>query len=250
MFEKALFAPAPVLAADAAPPAGLSDLFITTHDGVRIHALYHPYTGDADGPRPVLLHLHGNGEHVYNTAPRAQILAEQVNVLAVSYRGYGKSDGRPTEAGVYADAAAAVRHLIEVKGFAERDIFIYGHSLGAAVAIHTAQGRAFRGLILEAPFLSGRAMAEHVSLAWVPGLGDPFDSAAKAPDVSSRVLLIHGDRDGIVPFEQGRRLFDRLGADDKCFLPVELAGHNDIALVAGDGYWQSLNTFLNDGRPC
>lgn len=248
MFDQAMFAPARQLDRDAEPPPGVSEIFIKTEDGVDIHALFHAYTGDADA-RPALLHFHGNGEHVYHTAMHAGALAQHADVLAVSYRGYGKSGGRPTEAGVYLDAEAAIRHLTDEKNFNENDIFIYGRSLGAAVAVELAKSRTLRGLVLEAPFSSGRAMADEVGLGWVPGLGEPFDSLAKAPDIRSRVLVIHGEDDRIVPIHQGRDLFRKFAASDKCFIAVPDAGHNDVAEVGGETYWRWLANFLQGGRP-
>ena len=249
VFDHFMFARAPRLSPETAPPDGLTDLFIEVENEVRIHALYHSCKRP-EGSKHVLLYFHGNGEHVYDSVEVARRIAHHVHVLAISYRGFGKSDGDPSEDGIYRDAEAALHHLMHEKKFSEDEIFIYGRSLGSAVAIHIAQKRAYRGLILEAPFLSAKALAEAYGFGWVPlpGIATAFNSGAKAAHVGSRALFMHGDIDAVVPIDQGRDLFDAYGADNKQFKTVIGAGHNDIIIVAGDDYWRWVEDFLRADR--
>lgn len=190
----------------------------------------------AAGDDRLIVYFHGNGGHIYGRIPQLLVMSEIANVFIFSYRGYGKSAGEPTEAGVYQDARAALRYARDTLGFAPAQTVLYGRSLGAAVAVEVARDRAHAALILISPFLSGRAMADHRGLGWVPGLGRPFDSAGKLDALALPVLIVHGTHDWIVPFEQGRALYD-LYSGRKDFKAVAGAGHNDLAAVAGDAYW-------------
>ena len=194
----------------------------------------------------MVLYLHGNAGNAYDRLDHAQAISELgCNVLLLSYRGYGKSTGSPTEDGVYLDAEAALFHLRN-RGFSPADTFVFGRSLGSAVAVHTAQHRVLAGMILVSPFTSARDMARARGLS---GLllsnSSPFDSARKISRVSCPLLVIHGDQDQIVPVELGLALFESY-AGPKRLVVVSGAAHNDVASVAGPSYWQSIGAFLID----
>ena len=158
-----------------------------------------------------------------------------VNILAVDYRGYGKSEGKPDEAGVYRDADAAYDYLVKQRHFRAEDIIIYGHSLGGAVAVNLASRRPCGGLIVQSSFTSARAMARRMFA--IPLIGyvvkSRFDSLQKIRDVHAPILIVHGTRDEVVPFAMGQQLF-AAAPEPKRFYPIEGAGHNDLMEAGGE----------------
>ncbi len=213
---------------------GLSyrDVWFYAEDGVRLHAWYVP------GRLPTtLLWCHGNAG---NISDRLDNIAEihrrlGLGVFIFDYRGYGQSDGRPTEAGLYRDARAARDVLLREGVTAERIVY-FGRSLGAAVALDLAVAAPPPVVIIETPFLSVHAMANRT----LPGSGllfkTRYDSLKKIGQVRSRLLILHGDADEVVPYEHGRRLFEA-APQPKAFYTIHGAHHNDTYIVGGDDYW-------------
>ncbi|MFK7961476.1 MAG: alpha/beta hydrolase [Phycisphaerales bacterium] len=221
--------------------SGVEELRLTAADGTSLQAFF---IANPASDRATLM-LHGNAGNAYGRIDDAMILAQQgTNVLLLSYRGYGTSDGRPTEAGVYQDARAALDELA-ARGFAAEQTFIYGRSIGSAVAIDAARGRILAGLILITPLSSGRDVARHQRLGWLLwAVGHPFDSVSKLPEIDAPMLIIHGDRDGIVPLELGQRLHDSYSGPRR-ILVLPGAGHNDISATGGSLYWRTIGRFLS-----
>jgi len=162
-------------------------------------------------------------------------------VLVLDYRGYGKSEGWPTEKGLYQDSEAGFTHLLGM-GYRAQQIILHGESLGAAVAVDLAYRRPCAGLILEAPFTS----ASDVAATVLPGLGpmlvQSYDSVSKIRWNVRPKLFIQGDQDEIVPLHLGQRLFSA-AQGPKSFWVVEGARHNDILEKAGGEYQQRLRSF-------
>ena len=180
----------------------VEDVWLLTEDGVRINAFYHSNPAS----KQVLLWFHGNAENIGYGLDHLRALAKiGVNILAVDYRGYGKSEGKPDEAGVYHDADAAYDYLIKQRHFRAEDIFIYGHSLGGAVAVNLASRRPCGGLIVQSSFTSARAMARRMFaiplIEYV--VKSRFDSLQKIRDVHAPILIVHGTRDEVVPLRNG-----------------------------------------------
>ncbi len=192
----------------------------------------------------VIVYFHGNGGHVYIRVPHLIKLSEMANVFLPSYRGYGKSEGKPSEAGVYQDAEAALKYVREQLGFKEANTYLYGRSLGAAVTIEVAQRQEYAGLILITPFLSGKAMAKKVWLGWYPGLGRPFDSVRKVQNIKAPALFVHGTRDKVVPFKQGRALYETYPSPNKTFKTIEGGNHRLPGTTAEDEYWKWVGDFV------
>jgi len=220
----------------------VEEIWMTTQDGVRINAFYHsnPTSHQA------LLWFHGNAENIGYGLDHLKALSEiGVNILAVDYRGYGKSEGKPDETGVYRDADAAYDYLVTQRHFRAQDILLYGVSLGGAVAIDLASRRPCGGLIVQSSFPSARAMARRMFriplLEYVPK--SKFDSLAKIPAVHAPILIAHGTRDEVVPFEMGRQLF-AAAPEPKRFFLIEGAGHNDMLEVGGERYLACLKGFV------
>lgn len=217
---------------------GARDVWMVASDGVRLHGWFVP----SPGGRYTTLHLHGNGGNITHRVELAQEIAKAgSSVLLVDYRGYGRSEGRPTEAGLYRDADAAYDYLM-AQGTRPDSLIIHGESLGSAVAVDLAVRKRCAGLVLEAPFSSVRAVAGKV----LPGLGPlliwGFHSKAKIPGLRVPLLLMHGDRDEVIDYSLGRELFSA-APEPKQFWTVTGATHNDILMVAGDAYRAKLSEF-------
>jgi len=220
----------------------VEDVWLLTEDGVRINAFYRSNPAS----KQVLLSFHGNAENIgYGLDQMRTLAGIGVNILAVDYRGYGKSEGKPDEAGVYRDADAAYDYLIEQRHFRAEDIFIYGHSLGGAVAVNLAARQPCGGLIVQSSFTNARAMARRVfGLPLIDYVvKSRFDSLQKIRHVHAPILIVHGTRDEVVPFEMGQQLF-RVAPEPKRFYPVEGAGHNNLLEAGGESYLACLRRFV------
>lgn len=205
------------------PPAGVRERWITAEDGVRLHAWY-VSAGDS---APVLVWSHGNGGNIADRVDVALALRDRgASVLAYDYRGYGKSQGRPSEAGVYRDARAAYDDEC-ARGTPSGRIVCFGESLGSAVALDLAIERPCAGVVVVSPFTTlGDVGRRHYgplgSMA-----GQRFDALARVARLRVPLLVAHGDDDEIVPFELGERLF-AAAPEPKRFVRVHGAHHNDV----------------------
>lgn len=198
------------------------------------------YTPPADSEGMVFLHCHGNAENLRTIQWRQEMFAAKgYGFCAFDYEGYGRSSGKPSEAGVRRDVLRVWRYLTEEKGIAPEKIIIHGFSLGTGAAVFLASEiKGARALILEAPFTSTYAVA---GLAWVPG--NRFVSIERIGNVKMPIMILHGDRDRIIPFRHGKKLFEK-APEPKQFVHIPGAGHNNIIATAGESYWQKIKEFL------
>jgi fermentation-respiration switch protein FrsA (DUF1100 family) len=172
-----------------------------------------------------------------------------MNIFMIDYREYGRSEGNVTEKGTYQDALAAYDYLSTRKEIGPAEIIVYGQSLGAAIAAEVAVQRKVAGVILESPFSSIREMAR-VVFPWLPVgrfLSIRYDVRSKVAKVEAPLLIIHGDQDEVVPYSQGRQVFDA-AAPPKTFYTIPGAGHNDLYYVGGEDYYNTLSQFI-EGLP-
>jgi len=221
----------------------LEEVWIRAVDGVRLNAFYFSNPSS----RKALLWFHGNAENIGYGLEQMKAFTELgVNILEVDYRGYGKSEGRPDEAGLYRDAEAAYRYLLEARRFQPEDVICFGQSLGGAVAVDLASRHPCGGLILQSTFTSARDMARRMFaiplFAYV--IQSRFDSLGKMARVRAPVLIVHGTNDEIVPFAMGQKLY-ALAPEPKRFLAVAGAGHNDVLYLGGQLYLDSLKRFVS-----
>lgn len=242
-FERFIFFPDRGLVATPAEIGlGYEDAAIRTDDDVELHGWWVP----ASRPE-TLLWMHGNAGNISHRLDQLRLLHDLVgaNVLMLDYRGYGRSRGSPSEGGLYADARAALRYLLGRPDVARDRIVYFGQSLGSAVALNLAAETPPRGLVLETPFTSIRAMARTiVPAALAFAVPNGFDNLTKVRNVHCPVLFIHGDRDEIVPYEQGRELFTA-AAPPKALYTVRGASHNDVYVVGGETYFRRIREFID-----
>ena len=197
--------------------------------------------------RLATLFLHGNaGNITYREAHFREIPAAGSSLLMIDYRGYGKSAGRPTESGLYADADAGYDWLLQA-GYRPEEIILHGESLGSAVAVDLASRRRCGGMILEAPFTSARDVAASVLPVLGPALVWGFDSRSKIGAAKTPVLFIQGDRDEVIPLRLGQALF-AAAREPKSLWIVPRAGHNDLVEIAGPEYRRRLASFYQGLR--
>ena len=201
---------------------------------------------DAD----VLLYLHGNAINVSANVGHANRLHKLgFSVLLIDYRGFGRSEGDfPNEKRVYEDAAVAWNYLVNEQQILPNKIFIYGHSMGGAIAIDLAlkQPEA-AGLIVESSFTSIREMVAYRNLFRIFPvnliLTQRFESLQKVPQLKLPVLFIHGTADTTVPSFMSQKLYHAAPEPKRLFL-VQAADHNDTATIAGDDYVQWIKSFV------
>lgn len=197
----------------------------------------------------VLLYLHGNGENIGANLEHAHRFHQLgFSVLLIDYRGYGRSEGKfPTEAQVYQDAQVAWDYLVQQRGIKPQHIFLYGHSLGGAIAIDLAvRNPEAAGLIVESSFTSLLDMVDHQGVySLFPAdllLSQRFDSLSKIESLQMPLLLIHGTDDQIIPPRMSQVLFDAAIVPKKLFI-VPYADHNNVGSVSGEQYFQTVRDF-------
>jgi uncharacterized protein len=199
------------------------DLTLTSDDGVQLHARYI----ERDSAAPTLLYLHGNAGNLAGRSDLMTYFAELgANLLALEYRGYGQSDGSPSEAGLHADTRAAYAWLTERTPPAR--IVLLGESLGGAPACELAASQPVGGLILLAAFTSIPEMAA-LYYPWLPTrwlLRTRFDNLSAIARVRAPKLIIHSRRDELVPVEMGERLY-AAAPEPKHAVWLDRSGHND-----------------------
>jgi fermentation-respiration switch protein FrsA (DUF1100 family) len=221
------------------------DAWFEAADGTKLHGWYVPH----DEPRAVVLFAHGNAG---NLSDRADVVAEvverlHVSVLIFDYRGYGRSEGKPSEAGVLLDARAARDWLARRAGVDPKQIVLWGESIGGAVVADLAAHEDARGLVLESTFSSLPDVAAY-HYRWLPVrllMRSRLDSAAKIGAYHGPLLQIHGDFDRIIPIELGRRLFDAAN-EPKQFVVVPGGDHNDSRRAI---FFRAFDQFVSE-LPC
>jgi pimeloyl-ACP methyl ester carboxylesterase len=226
----------------------VDDHFFTTDDGVRLHAWWcRPPQDELGTADMVLLWFHGNAGNLSDRADLMLRLARiPAQVFIVDYRGYGRSEGKPTEQGLYRDAVAAWRYLLDDRRVMPSKIIIFGISLGGAVAVDLATRVSPAGLIVESSFTSVPDMAAH-HYRIVPRalIRIRMDSLAKIPRITAPKLHIHSQSDEIVPIELGRRLYEA-APRPKRFHEIAGAGHNETYIVGGAGYFEAIRSFVEE----
>jgi len=242
--EKLIFHPAlDISRTPASVGLAFDDVTFSAPDGVRLNGWFIPHH---DSPL-VWVWFHGNAGNISHRVHNIKLLRDLVaiQIFIFDYRGYGKSEGRPSESGTYLDGEAAVRYLLDRYRVQPDQLVFFGRSLGAVVAAEIAARFHPLALILESPFASVPAMAKAI-FPYLPlgyFLRTQYDLTAKIRKVRAPVLVLHGDQDEIVPFEQGRQVFEQAPAP-KRFYAIRGAGHNDTYIAGGEAYFQAIKDFI------
>ncbi len=217
---------------------GATDVHVEAGDGVKLHGWY----AKGEEPRVATLFLHGNAGNVTHRGEHiARLRRAGSAALVLDYRGYGKSEGSPSESGLLLDAHAGYDWLVNEGWSAER-IVIHGESLGSTVAVLLAAQVPCGGVVLEAPFPSVQAVAGGILPVIGPLVARGYNAGAQVTRIQAPLLVIHGDRDEIIAQRHGRRLFE-MAVEPKTFWSVPGAGHNDLVMSAGEAYGERLRAF-------
>ena len=231
------------------------DVTLVTSDGVHINGWFLPapespitnHQSPITDHRPpiTILFFHGNAGNISHRFEKLDILhGLGVDVFIIDYRGYGRSEGTPTEDGTYRDARAAYEYLTKTRNRGPRTLVVYGESLGSAVAAELASKVDVGGLVLEEAFTSvadvGQRMFPFLPVRWC--VRNRYDTLSKMPRIRAPVLIFHSRDDEFFDLRHAQRLFE--AANDPKQL-VELRGrHNDAFLTSAEAYRNGLKEFL------
>ncbi len=220
----------------------LEEVWFQAADGARLFGWY----VEAQADRPVILWCHGNAGNIINRLENLRELYRiGLSVFIFDYRGYGRSQGRPSEEGLYQDALGAHDYLTRTRMILPERIVLFGRSLGAAVAGELAVQKPAAGLILESSFPSIEAVAKFhyggVPVHWL--LGADFKLIDRLPQLSLLKLIIHGDKDDIIPLELGRQVFEA-AKPPKSFYVIPGADHNNTYQIGGAVYFRRCAEFV------
>ena len=214
-----------------------------TTDRVKLSGWFVP----GESARGVILFCHGNAGNISHRLESIEIFNRLgLDVFIFDYRGYGQSEGRPNEMGTYRDAEAAWRYLVEERQVKPKEIIVFGRSLGGAVAAWVAQSQQPGALILESTFTSlpdvAATIYPYLPVRWL--LRFKYKTAGYLSEVNCPVLIVHSRDDEIMPFSQGKRLFE-MAPEPKRFL--EITGtHNEGFITSGKVYKEGLRAFVTD----
>lgn len=216
------------------------DHYFTTSDGVRLHGWLFRST---DAAAPTIVWFHGNGGNVTHRGDLAANLAARgVPVFVFDWRGYGRSEGSPSEGGLFRDALAAYDYATQT--LKARDVIVYGESLGGPYAAYVATKRRVRAVIIENSFPSlralGNALYHPIPLGWTAPRALPTTRWLNQAGVP--VLVMHGRRDGVIPYRLGVELYEGLRVP-KEMLTSDSAGHSEIPSVEGRRYYDAVVRF-------
>lgn len=219
------------------------DVWLIASDGTKLHAWWisHP------AAKFTFLAFHGNASNIANRRAIYEFLRDTpANVLALEYRGYGHSEGEPSEAGLYLDGGAAYQFLTNTKRLDSKFIVSFGQSLGTAVATDLAAHHNVGGLVLEAPLPSASRAAS--KMFWfLPGLSlfvySQFDTISKLKRVTAPVMVVQCTHDPVLSFEFGQEVYNA-ASSPKHFLRIEGQCHEESSLLEPGQYRSVLQEFL------
>jgi len=212
---------------------------VITKDGIDLLGWYHEKNLKEF---KTLLFFHGNAGSLENRIHKLNKFGEmKINFLIIAWRGFSGNKGKPSEKGLYEDGQSAIQWLLE-KGLNEKDIIIYGESLGTGIATHLSQNKDFAGVILETPFTS-MVDAAKTFYPYIPVnllLKDKFKNEDKVKNINSPILIMHGEVDQIVPFAMGKRIFEIANEPKFSYFTK----HDNHMMEYDENLLKALNSFL------
>ena len=212
---------------------------VITKDGIDLLGWYHEKNLKEF---KTLLFFHGNAGSLENRIHKLNRFGEmKINFLIIAWRGFSGNKGKPSEKGLYEDGQSAIQWLLE-KGLNEKDIIIYGESLGTGIATHLSQNKDFAGVILETPFTS-MVDAAKTFYPYIPVnllLKDKFKNEDKVKNINSPILIMHGEVDQIVPFAMGKRIFEVANEPKFSYFTK----HDNHMMEYDENLLKALNSFL------
>lgn len=218
------------------------EIYFETSDNKRLNGWFIPN----DKAKFTVIFCHGNAGNISHRMEKISLLYRLgLSIFIFDYRGYGKSQGSPSESGLYKDAIAAYSYLTKERGISEDDIILYGESIGGAVAIDLAHKAGVRALITEETFTSIKDMAK-MAYPFLPYFifSSKFNCISKIREVKCSKLVIHSIDDEIVPFYLGERLFNAAKPPKK-FLKIR-GSHNTAFLDSEKQFTEGIKSFLDD----
>lgn len=218
------------------------DVTLETEDGIRLHGWFMPHPGASQ----TVLFFHGNAGNISHRRESVKIFHRLgLNVFIFDYRGYGNSQGKPSESGLYNDALAAWQYLLQEKNLTKQQIVVFGRSLGGAVACNLSAEMQPGALILESTFSSAWDMANVIFpiMSHLMPMRFEFNTEDYVKRVTSPVLVLHSTEDDIIPFRLGEKVY-RAASQPKYFVKME-GNHNSGFLLSQPDYQQALGEFLS-----
>ena len=217
------------------------DIYFLSSDGTKLNGWYIP----AKKSSTTVLFCHGNAGNISHRIEAIDMFSRiGLDVFIFDYRGYGSSQGSPTEEGLYSDAHAAFKYLIDKRNINEGSIVVYGKSLGANVAIELCSKVSPAALISESAFTSaldmGKKLFPFLPIKWFITI--KYDALSKIKDINVPKLIIHSEDDEIIPFQQGRQLFEA-APEPREFYKMR-GGHNDAIFQAKEDFVDKIDVFL------
>ena len=216
---------------------------IPTQDGLNLLGWFHEKEIKKN---KTILFFHGNAGSLENRIHKLNHFRDMsVNFLIIAWRGFSGNEGKPSETGLYEDGESAIKWLIK-KGVDEKNIIIYGESLGTGIATHLSQNRNFAGVILETPFTSmidaAKKFYPYIPVGFL--LKDKFENKDKIKNVRSPILIMHGEKDQIVPFEMGKKIFEMANEPKYSHFTKydnHMMEYNEKLVLALKSFFKSLN---------
>ena len=224
------------------------EVYFPAADGTQLHGWFIPGRGD-----DTLVWFHGNAANISNRVYNIMLLYQHVgaNVFIFDYRGYGRSEGKPSEKGMYSDGEGVLEYLRSREDIDHDRLVLFGRSLGGCIVAELAMAHRVKAVILESSFTSVDAMARYNRPAiafFIPSrllIKSRFDSIKKMPLIHSPVMVVHGDKDVTVPIHMGRELFNAAN-EPKRFYEIKGATHDDTHIVGGEAYFKALRDFIEN----
>ena len=224
------------------------EVYFPAADGTQLHGWFIPGRGD-----DTIVWFHGNAGNISNRVYNIMLMNAHLgaNLFIFDYRGYGLSEGRPSERGVYSDGEGALEYLRSRDDIDHDRLVLFGRSLGGCVVAELAMQHRAKAVIIESSFTSVDAMSRHtrpVLSRFIPTrllVRSRFDSISKMPHIHSPLMIVHGDKDITVPIHMGRELFDAAN-EPKRFYEIKGATHDDTHMVGGKPYFTALREFIDN----